>query len=322
MQYNTLPRTSLKVSQLCLGTMMFGGQTSEEDSFRVMDAAHDLGVNFFDTANIYQNGETERIVGKWLKSRRNEVVLATKVRGRFGDGINDEGLSRDAILRAAEDSLRRLQTDHIDIYYLHMPDHDTALYETLQTMDSLVRAGKVRHVGVSNYAAWQVMEMLAICRECGFEAPIVTQNVWNLVTRGIEQELQGFLDAHPMGLCIYNPLAAGLLTGKYASGAMPSDTRFSQNPRYRARYYSNENLAAAARLSEIAQSHGTTLLRLSLRAALAQPHVTSVICGVSRPEQLIPDLAALEDPAPDAELCRELDDVWRSLPCDRFAYNR
>ena len=193
MQYNTLPRTNIKVSQLCLGTMMFGGQTSEAESFRVMDAAHDLGVNFFDTANIYQNGETERIVGKWLKNRRNEVVLATKVRGRFGDGINDEGLSRDAILRAAEDSLRRLQTDHIDIYYLHMPDHDTALYETLQTMDSLVRAGKVRHVGVSNYAAWQVMEMLAICRECGFEAPIVTQNVWNLVTRGIEQELQGFL---------------------------------------------------------------------------------------------------------------------------------
>ena len=222
MQYNTLPRTNIKVSQLCLGTMMFGGQTSEEDSFRVMDAAHDLGVNFFDTANIYQNGETERIVGKWLKNHRNEVVLATKVRGRFGDGMNDEGLSRDAILRAAEDSLRRLQTDHIDVYYLHMPDHDTALYETLQTMDSLVRAGKVRHVGVSNYAAWQVMEMLAICRECGFEAPIVTQNVWNLVTRGIEQELQGFLDAHPMGLCIYNPLAAGLLTGKYAGGAMPT----------------------------------------------------------------------------------------------------
>ena len=134
MQYNTLPRTNIKVSQLCLGTMMFGGQTSEEDSFRVMDAARDLGVNFFDTANIYQNGETERIVGKWLKNRRNEVVLATKVRGRFGDGINDEGLSRGAILRAAEDSLRRLQTDHIDVYYLHMPDHDTALYETLQTM--------------------------------------------------------------------------------------------------------------------------------------------------------------------------------------------
>jgi aryl-alcohol dehydrogenase-like predicted oxidoreductase len=236
MQYTYFPKTNLNVSRLCLGTMMFGGQTEERDAIRIMDEALDLGVNFFDTANVYNGGMTEEVVGRWLKDHRNEVILASKVGLSMGDGLYDIGLGRSAIVYQVEQSLKRLQTDHIDIYYMHAPDYHTDFFETMQTLDTLVKAGKIRHIGVSNHAAWQMADILHVCEKYGFAAPVVTQNVLNPVTRGIESELLPFLNAHPMALCTYNPLAAGLLTGKYTGGAMPEHTRFSMNPRYKARF--------------------------------------------------------------------------------------
>jgi aryl-alcohol dehydrogenase-like predicted oxidoreductase len=162
MEYRKFPGTSVGVSRVCLGTMMFGGQTSEADSLSIMDYAYDHGVNFFDTANVYVQGESERIVGKALKGRREKIILATKVRGQMGEDPNDAGLNRRNILSAVDKSLKRLDTDYIDIYYMHAPDYETAIEESLDAMTSLVRSGKVRYVGVSNYAAWQMADILAV----------------------------------------------------------------------------------------------------------------------------------------------------------------
>ncbi len=165
MQYHNLPGTSLKVSALSLGTMMFGGQTSEADSIAIMDCAADGGINFWDTANAYNQGESERIVGKGLKDRRDSIILATKVFNQMGGGLNDHGLSRRHILAAVDASLKRLDTDYIDLYYLHAPDYETGIEETMDTMTGLVRAGKIRYIGVSNYAAWQIADILALCEK-------------------------------------------------------------------------------------------------------------------------------------------------------------
>lgn len=322
MQYTYFPKTNLNVSRLCLGTMMFGGQTEEKDAIRIMDEALDLGVNFFDTANVYNGGVTEEVVGRWLKDHRNEVILASKVGLSMGEGLYDIGLGRSAIVYQVEQSLRRLQTDHIDIYYMHAPDYHTDFFETMQTLDTLVKAGKIRHIGVSNHAAWQMADILHVCEKYGFTAPVVTQNVLNPVTRGIESELLPFLNAHPMALCTYNPLAAGLLTGKYTGGAMPEHTRFSMNPRYKARYYSDENLRAADELDKIAKECGLSLLELALCWCNHHAGVTSVICGVSRPDQLKADIDAMELPPLTEEILAKCDALYKTLPVDRFAYNR
>src|SRR5215471_8081503 len=188
MQTRTLKHTELTVSRACFGTMTFGAQVDEAAALRIFDRALDGGINFFDTANVYNRGVSETIVGKALKGRRDRIVLASKVRGKMGDGPLDSGLSRAAILKAIDDSLRRLGTDYLDIYYLHQPDYDAPIEESLAAMDGLVRAGKVRYPAASNYAAWQMTQMLAIAGKQGYRPAVITQPMYNLLARGIEPE--------------------------------------------------------------------------------------------------------------------------------------
>ena len=322
MRYNNLPGTSIKLSQLCLGTMMFGGQTDEAESLRIMDYAFANGVNFFDTANVYNQGESERIVGKGLKGRRGAIILATKVRGQMGNDPNDAGLSRRNILAAADASLKRLGTDYIDIYYMHAPDYETSLEESLSAMNDLVRAGKIRYVAVSNFAAWQIADILAICDKRGYVAPVITQNVYNLITRGIETELTPFLKAHGVGMAVYNPIAGGMLAGKHRPGQPAAGTRFANNPTYYSRYWSDENFDAIERLTDISAGHGLTILELAMRWCVAQAGVTSAISGVSRLSQIEQNIASLEGEPLDADTLEQCDAVWRSLAGTRFSYNR
>lgn len=322
MQYHNLTGTSLKISLLCLGTMMFGGQTDEADSLKIMDYAYEHGINFFDTANVYNQGESEGIVGKGLKGRRDEIILATKVRGQMGENPNDAGLSRRNILSAVDASLKRLDTDYIDIYYMHAPDYETALEESLEAMSTLVRAGKVRYIGVSNFAAWQIADMLSICDKRNYISPIITQNVYNPITRGIETELVPFLQAHNLGMAIYNPIAGGLLTGKHKPGIPAENTRFSNNKMYYNRYWSEENFVAVEKLTAVAAGHGLSILELAMKWCAAQKSVTSIITGVSRPAQLEQNIMAVDCEPLDATTLAQCDEIWRSLAGTRFGYNR
>ncbi|MEC0270404.1 aldo/keto reductase [Paenibacillus anseongense] len=322
MQYNNLSKTSLKVSKISLGTMMFGGQTSEADSLKIMDYSFEHGINFFDTANSYNQGESEKIVGKGLKGRRDEIILATKVRGSMGKNPNNAGLSRRNILSAVDASLMRLDTDYIDIYYMHAPDNDTTIEESLETMSTLVKAGKIRYIGVSNYAAWQVADMLSICDKRNYIAPIITQNVYNPITRGIETELVPFLKAHDVGMVIYNPIAGGLLAGKHKPGQPAENTRFANNETYFNRYWSDENFAAVDKLTQIAAECGLSILQLAMKWCAAQESVTSIISGVSRLAQIEQNIASIEGQPLDAETLLKCEDVWRSLAGTRFGYNR
>jgi aryl-alcohol dehydrogenase-like predicted oxidoreductase len=322
MEYKNLSKTSLKVSALSLGTMMFGGQTSEADSLEIMDYAFEHGINFFDTANVYNQGESEKIVGKGLKGRRDKIILATKVRGQMGDNPNDAGLSRRNILAAVDASLNRLNTDYIDIYYMHAPDYETAIEESLEAMSGLVKSGKIRYIGVSNYAAWQIADILSICDKRNYIAPMITQNVYNPITRGIETELVPFLKAHDMGMAIYNPIAGGLLAGKHKPGRPAENTRFANNEAYFNRYWSDENFAAVDKLTRIAEESGLSILELAMKWCAAQASVTSIISGVSRMAQIEQNIASLEGDPLDSETLSKCDEVWHSLAGTRFGYNR
>ncbi len=322
MKYNNLPGTSLKVSALSLGTMMFGGQTNEADSLAIMDYAFEQGVNFWDTANVYNQGESERIVGKALKNRRDDIILATKVFGQMGDKLNDKGLSRRNILSSVDASLARLDTDYIDVYYLHAPDYETEIEETLETMTGLVKAGKIRYIGVSNFAAWQIADMLAVCDKRGYIAPIITQNVYNAITRGIETELVPFLQAHKLGMAVYNPIAGGLLAGKHRPGKPAENTRFAGNEMYYKRYWSDDNFTAVEKLTEIAAAHNMSVLQLAMRWCASRSGVTSIISGVSKLAQIEQNIATLEGDFLNQEVLAACDAVWSSLAGTRFGYNR
>ena len=322
MEYNKLTRTSLNVSLISLGTMMFGNQTNEQDSLSIMDYAFEHGVNFFDTANAYNQGESERIVGKWMKERRQKIILATKVFGQMGDDPNDAGLSRRNIFSAVDKSLKRLGTDYIDIYYMHAPDYHTDLEETLQAMDQLVREGKIRYPGVSNYAAWQMADILAICDKRHYVRPIITQNVYNPITRGLENELVPFLKHHKMAMAIYNPIAGGLLAGKHRPGKPAANTRFANNQTYYDRYWSEENFQAVDKLTAIAYEQDMTILQLAMKWCASQDHVTTIISGVSKLDQIKQNIDAVLGKPLDKATLQLCDDVWRSLAGTRFAYNR
>ncbi|MEN6566010.1 MAG: aldo/keto reductase [Veillonellales bacterium] len=322
MQYNNLPGTNLRLSALSLGTMMFGGQTNEADSLAIMDYAFNHGVNFFDTANVYNQGESERIVGKGLKGKRDEIFLATKVNGQMGKNPFDKGLSRRNIVAAAEASLKRLDTDYIDIYYMHAPDYETEIEESLETMTNLVRQGKIRYVGVSNFAAWQIADMLAVCDKRGYVAPVITQNVYNAITRGVETELVPFLVKHKTGMAVYNPIAGGLLAGKHNPGKPAENTRFANNQMYYDRYWSDENFTAVGKLTSLAEENGISILQLALKWCVSRPGVTSIISGVSKRSQIEQNIASLEGEALTDDVLAACDGVWRSLAGTRFGYNR
>ena len=324
MQSAALGGTGPSVSHACLGTMTFGSQVSEAEARRMTDYALDRGVNFIDTANVYNQGVSEEIVGRILKGRRSNVVLATKVRGRMGKGEDAyEGLGPDAIRRAVEESLRRLQTDWIDLYYLHQPDREVPIESTLEAMDGLRCEGKIRWVGTSNYAAWEIAEMFAVSKQRRFQMPKVAQPMYNALARGIEQEYLGFTRAYSVSNVCYNPLAGGLLSGKqsFAKGPL-AGTRFDGNSRYLDRFWHEEYFGAVEKLRAVADGLGISLAELALRWVFHRPGIDSVILGASRFSHLERNLdAAVAGPLPD-EALEPCDDAWKALRGPTPNYNR
>jgi aryl-alcohol dehydrogenase-like predicted oxidoreductase len=240
----------------------------------------------------------------------------------MGEDPNDSGLSRRNILRSVDASLKRLDTDYIDIYYLHVPDYQTNIEETLETMSDLVSAGKVRYIGVSNYAAWQIADILAVCDKRGYTAPVITQNVYNALTRGIEGELLPFISAHNMNLTVYNPIAGGLLAGKHKAGTPPEGTRFSFSKEYSDRYWTSANFRAVEKLAAIAGENNMDLLTLAMKWVDAGSHIVSILSGVSRLSQLEQNLAVFDTPPLSVQVLANCDEIWKELTGSRFAYNR
>ena len=324
MKTNSLLGTGLDVSNVCLGTMTFGSQVTEAGAARMVDYALDRGVNFFDTANVYNDGLSEEITGRALGARRSRVVLATKVRGIMGDGDDSYGgLSRAAVRRAIEASLRRLGTDYIDIYYLHMPDREVPIEDTLQVMDELRREGKIRWIGTSNYAAWQMAEMDSQMRRAGSAPPKVAQPMYNVLARGIEQEYLEFASRFGVSNVCYNPLAGGLLTGKQSleGGPIPG-TRFDGNQMYLDRFWHRAYFRAVNALKQLAKGHGISLTELSLRWVCNRPEVQSVILGASKQEHLVQNIDASQRDRLPEDALKACDKVWRELRGPTPQYNR
>ena len=295
MEYRRLGRTGLNVSELCLGTMQFGWTADEPTSFAVMDAFQEAGGNFIDTADIYSNwvgeasysGKSEEVIGRWVGERgvRDKIVLATKVRGRMTDGPNGEGLSRQHIIAACEDSLRRLQTDHIDLYQCHWVDLNTPIEETLGALDDLVRAGKVRYLGASNYPAWRLVEALWTSDKRGLTRFDSYQPEYSLVERqGFEVEAMKVCKHYGIGVIPYSPLAGGFLTGKYRkNGERPDSVRAGG---VLDKYGNDKGYTAIDALDEIGRAHGKTVAQTALAWLLANPVMTAPIIGANTVEQL------------------------------------
>jgi len=322
-EYQTLRGTGATVSRLSLGTMTFGDQVDEPTALRMVATALDAGINCVDTADVYARGRSEEILGRVLKGRRQRVVLASKVGNLMGeDAHRDQGLHRWHVLAAVEDTLRRLQTDRLDIYYMHKPDPHTPIEETLAAFDLLVRQGKVLYVGMSNYASWQVCEALWRASVGAHARPAVMQLPYNLITRSIDAECVAFARQMRLGLTVYNPLAGGLLTGKYALDEQPpKDTRLGRSEMYHGRYWSEVNREAVRALGRIAAAAGKSMLELALQWLLAQPHVDSIILGVSSLAQLEQNLAAVRGRLDDGTLAA-CDQVWQRIRGPHFQYNR
>ncbi len=295
MDYRRLGRTGLKVSTICLGTMQFGWTTDESKAHSILDKAIELGCNFIDTADIYSSwaegnpgGVSEQIIGNWLAKRngsRENIILATKVRGQMGEGPNDQGLSRQHILNAVEASLERLQTDYIDLYQVHWPDEETPLEETLRVLDDLVRSGMVRYIGCSNYPAWLLMKSLWVSDVLKVARFDSLQPHYNLVHRAeFERELQAVCLDQGIGVIPYSPLAAGFLTGKYRQDAdLPESARVEG---VRRRYMNEQGFSAISKLDEIAQNHDATIAQTAIAWVLANTAVSSAIIGANSITQL------------------------------------
>jgi 1-deoxyxylulose-5-phosphate synthase len=288
----------------------------------MIDACLDAGINFIDTANVYNGGKSEEITGNILKGRRHRVVLASKVRGKMGEGADESGLSKAAIHRAIDDSLRRLQTDYLDLYYLHQPDYDTPIAETLAAMEDLVKAGKVRYPAVSNYAAWQVAQMHCIAQKCGYKPAWVSQPMYNLIARGIEPEYLPMCKEFGVSTIVYNPLAGGLLTGKQRPDAPVAGSRFDKNKMYLDRYWHEQDFAAVEQLQAIAGRAGRSMVSLALNWLLHHTPADCVILGASRLDQIQQNLAVLDDGPLTPDTLAACDEVWRGLRGITPQYNR
>ena len=317
--------TGLRVSPLAFGTMTLGDPVAEDTSLELLDFVVDQGINFIDTANGYNAGLSEEIIGKWMKARgnRERIVLATKVRYAVGGDPDTAGSTPKVILREVENSLRRLNTDYIDIYYLHQPDDDTPIEITWRALESLVSSGKIRYIGVSNFAAWQVVEAVNLARNRGWTPPTVTQALHNAISRAAETELLPMTRAYDIGTCMYNPLAGGLLTGKYKAGKEAgSDTRFAANEMYRKRYWNDPQRTAADQFSRIAAQRGRTSAELALRYMLDHPNVDVTLFGATRREQVEQNLAAVTSSPLSTEELNLCDEIWAELHGPVPQYNR
>ena len=301
MQYRNLGRTGLKVSALCLGTMQWGWTANEQTSHEIMDAFVEAGGNFIDTADVYSRwaegndgGVSEEVIGRWLKERgnRSRVIIATKVRGAMGPGPNDEGLSRKHIIDAAEASLRRLQTDYIDLYQTHWYDADTPIDETLAALDTLVQQGKVRYVGCSNYPAWRLVQALWASDSRGLVRYDSIQPHYSLAHREeFEQEMAAVVTEYNIGVIPYSPLAGGFLTGKYTRSNVPVSARAES---VQQRYFNEAGWRTLDGVIDVANQTGSTPTAVALAWLLAQPFMTAPIIGANSVEQLGESLAAVD----------------------------
>jgi aryl-alcohol dehydrogenase-like predicted oxidoreductase len=325
MKYRKLGRTGLLVSEICLGTMTFGEQVNEADAITIIKSAIADGVNFIDTANGYVDGKSEEIVGKALREDRNAVVLATKVGAwKSGPGVNDTGLNRKHIMKEVEDSLRRLGTDYIDLYYVHKPDYNTPIEETLRALDDLVHQGKVRNIACSNFRAFQLCDALWVSdvnRLARFEC---IQSPYNLITRDLEYELLPLCAQKNVGITVYNPLAGGLLTGKHDMTKTPTEGRFTAKrlgKMYTDRYWDENNFQAVASLKQIAEKYGHKPTHLALAWLLHNETVTSIICGVTSLAQLKDNIGAVGIEL-GTDIIEACDQVWSQFRPPRFLYGR
>ena len=293
MEYRNLGQCGLKVSELCLGTMAFGNKADEAESKRIVDLAFDGGINFFDTADGYTTGASETILGKALKGRRRQAVVATKFFNPMGPGPNDSGMSRVHVINALEDSLRRLQMDYVDIYYIHHVDIQTPLEEMLRAMDDMVRQGKVRYIACSNYEAWRLSEAWWISEVNKLAKFVCYQPQYSLVVRDIEQELVPLCLHKGIGIVPWAPLGSGFLAGKYKPGQREvAGTRSAEGWAWHGRFFAANADDTLAVLLEVAEELGKTPAQVALRWVLEQPGVSSVIAGVRNTAQLRDNIGA------------------------------
>jgi aryl-alcohol dehydrogenase-like predicted oxidoreductase len=280
MEYQRLGASGLMVSPLCIGTMTFGDLTDAAEARRIVDHAHAAGVNFIDTADVYAGTESEKIVGSVISANRRRWILATKVGNAVTAKPHDGGLSRRWVLQACDDSLARLSTDYIDIYYLHRDDTGTPIAETVGAIGDLIRSGKIRYFGVSNYRGWRIAEVVSECEAQGVPLPVVCQPYYNLLNRTPEVEILPACDHYGIGVASYSPIARGIMTGKYVPGAIPADSRVARkDPRMMETEFREESLAIAQTLKAHAAKTGRTPMQFALAWLWANRIVTSVIAG-------------------------------------------
>lgn len=322
MEFRTLKQTDLKVSRLCFGTMTFGKSVEQAEATAMFGTCLDSGINFFDTANVYQLGRAEEMLGYAMRGNRGRLVLASKVRAKMGEGADAVGLSKQAILRAIEDSLRRLQTDYLDLYFLHQPDYAVPIDESLEAMEQLVRQGKVRFAGTSNYASWQVGQILSIAEKARYAPAATAQLMYNLLARGIEREFVPMTREFGVSIIAYNPLAAGLLTGKHRESTIPRGGRFDGNSMYQDRYWHTQTFQSVEKLKELAKESGRPLISIAFGWLLHHTITDCVVLGASTMEQLQQNLLLCNDgPLPDG-VVKGCDRVWNELRGPIPSYNR
>jgi aryl-alcohol dehydrogenase-like predicted oxidoreductase len=294
LHYRRLGTSGLKVSAIGLGTNQFGGKVELETTKNIIAAALDSGVNLIDTADVYQGGCSEEFIGQALKGQRARALVATKVRWKTGEGPNDVGVSRQHIMEGVNASLRRLQSDYIDLYQIHKWDAETPIEETMRTLEDLVRAGKVRYIGASNFSAWQLTWANALAEMVGWTTFVSIQPHYHIFERGIEKELMPACEYFGIGILPYFPLAGGFLTGKYqADQPAPPGSR-GETSEYVQRYMTAENFALLEKLASFAQARGRTLTELAHAWLLARPMISSVISGATRPEHVQANVAAAD----------------------------
>ena len=332
--YRFLGRTGIKVSKFCLGTMTFGtkwthvGTMSQQEADTLVARALEAGINFFDTADVYHQGESEEYLGKALGARREKCVIATKVRGRWSSDPNDVGISRRHIRWSVEQSLKRLGTDYIDLYQVHGWDAKTPLEETLSTLDDLVREGKVRYIGASNYAGWHLARALGTSDLCGWERFATLQPLYNLMSRELENELLPLCRDQGLGVLPWSPLAGGFLTGKYRPGSeRPKGARREDGEKAYLQFDEQRGFKIVEELEKIGKTHNGTVAQAALNWVLARDGVTSVIIGARTPQQLDNNLKALEWDMSAEEVARldALSEPPRLYPywmIDQFHTNR
>jgi aryl-alcohol dehydrogenase-like predicted oxidoreductase len=302
MQYTTLGSTGFNVSRLCMGVMTFGRESDEPTSAAMFARCREAGINFFDCANVYAGGESERIVGRLIAGCRDDLVVTSKVGMKMGDGPGQSGLGRAHVMQQIDDSLSRLGVDCLDVYFAHQFDPDTPVEQTLRAFDDIVKAGKARALGVSNYAAWQIAKARGICAAEGLAMFEVMQPMYSLVKRQAEVELLPLAEAENMGVISYSPLGGGVLTGKYSGGARPDDVRLTRQDNYAKRYSEAAYFDIADAFVAHAAERGVHPATLAVAWVMHHPAITAPIIGARTLEQLEPSLAA-------ADL--DLTDTWR-----------